>query len=44
MNKKNLAIKLLLNPKVRRVAIKLLKNPHVRRFVVKQVTRQLRRR
>ena len=44
MNKKNLAIKLLLNPKVRRFAIKLLKNPHIRRFIVKQVTRQLRRR
>ncbi len=44
MKKKNLAIKLLLNPRVRRFAIKLLKSPHVRRFIVKQVTRQLRRR
>ena len=44
MNKKNLAIKLLLNPRVRRFAIKLLKSPHVRRFIVKQVTRQFGRR
>lgn len=44
MNKKNLAIKLLLNPTVRRFAIKLLKNPHSRRFIVKQITRRLRRR
>lgn len=44
MNKKNLTIKLLLNPRVRRFAIKLLKSPHVRRFIVKQVTHQLRRR
>jgi hypothetical protein len=44
LNKKNLAIKLLLNPRVRRFVIKLLKNPHVRSFIVKQVTRQLRRR
>ena len=40
MNKKNLLIKLLLNPRVRRFAIRLLKSPHVRRFIVKQVTRQ----
>jgi hypothetical protein len=40
---KKLAIKLLLNPKVRRLGIKLLKNPRVRNFVVKQITRQLRR-
>jgi hypothetical protein len=43
LNKKNLAIKLLLNPKVRRLAIKLLKSPRVRHFVVKQMMRQLRR-
>jgi hypothetical protein len=43
VNKKDLAIKLLLNPKGRRLAIKLLKNAHVRHFVIKQVTRQLRR-
>jgi hypothetical protein len=43
LNKKNLAIKLLLNPKVRRFAIKLLKNPRVRHFVVKQIMRQLRK-
>ncbi len=40
---KKLAIKLLLNPKVRRLGIKLLKNPRVRNFIVKQITRQLRR-
>jgi hypothetical protein len=40
---KKVAIKLLLNPKVRRLGIKLLKNPRVRNFVVKQITRQLRR-
>ena len=44
MNKKNVAIKLLLNPRVRRFAIRLLKSPHVRRFIVKQVTRQFGRR
>jgi hypothetical protein len=43
LNKKTLAIKLLLNPTVRRFAIKLLKNPHARYFIVKQITRQLRR-
>ncbi len=42
MNKK-LAIKLLLNPKVRRFGTKLLKNPRVRRFIVKQIARRLRR-
>ena len=40
---KKLAIKLLLNPKVRRLGIKLLKNPRVRNVIVKQITRQLRR-
>jgi hypothetical protein len=40
---KKLAIKLLLNPKVRRLGIKLLKNPRVRNLIVKQITRQLRR-
>ncbi len=42
--KKNLAIKLLLNPKVRRFAIELLKNPRIRHFIVEQVARRLRRR
>jgi hypothetical protein len=42
--KKNLAIKLLLNPRVRRSTIKLLKNPRIRRFIVEQVARRLRRR
>jgi hypothetical protein len=44
LNKKNLVIKLLLNPRVLRSAIRLLKSPHVRRFIVKQVTRQFGRR
>jgi len=42
LNKK-LAIKLLLNQKVRRFGTKLLKNPRVRRFIVKQIARRLRR-
>ena len=40
---KKLAIKLLLNPKVRRLGIKLLKNPRVRNFIVQQIMHQLRR-
>ncbi|HEX2098115.1 MAG TPA: hypothetical protein VHF46_03555 [Rubrobacteraceae bacterium] len=44
MNKKNLAIKILLNPKARGLAIKLLKNRRVRDFIIKQVARQFRHR
>ena len=44
MNKKNLAMKILLNPKTRGLAIGLLKNQRVRGFITKQVGRQLRRR
>ncbi|MBV9453746.1 MAG: hypothetical protein JOZ19_06450 [Rubrobacter sp.] len=44
LSKKNLAIKLLLNPRARRVATRLLKDPHVRRVIVKLIARQLRRR
>jgi hypothetical protein len=42
--KKNLAIKLLLNSRVRRFTIELLKTPRIRRFIVEQVARWLRRR
>ncbi len=44
MNKKNLVIKILLNPKARGLAIKLLKNRRVRDFIIKQVARQFRHR
>ncbi len=43
MSKKNMAIKILLNPKAREVIIRLLKNMRVRSFIIKQVARQLRR-
>jgi hypothetical protein len=44
LSKKNLAIKLLLNPRVRRFAIRVLKDPRIRRVIVKLIARQLRRR
>ena len=37
-------LKLLSNPRVRRVAIRLLKSPTVRRVIVRLVLRRLRRR
>jgi hypothetical protein len=43
LSKKSLAIKLVLNPRVRRFAIKLLKDPRIRRFIVKLIGRRLRR-
>ncbi|CAA9430727.1 MAG: hypothetical protein AVDCRST_MAG78-1669 [uncultured Rubrobacteraceae bacterium] len=44
MNKKNLVLKLLKNPTVRRTLISLLKNPRVRSMIFKQITRRLGRR
>ncbi len=44
LNKKNLVLKLLKNPTVRRTLINLLKNRHVRSMIFKQVTRRLGRR
>jgi hypothetical protein len=44
LSKKNMVIKILLNPKARGIAIRLLKNRRVRGFIIKQVARQLRRR
>ncbi len=41
MSKKNLVIKLLLNPRVRRFAIGVLKDPCIRRVIVKLIARQL---
>jgi hypothetical protein len=37
-------LKLLGNPRVRRIAIRLLKSPTVRRVIVRRVSRRLRRR
>ena len=44
MNKKNLVLKLLANPRVRRMLINLLKNPRVRRAIFKQIERRIRHR
>ena len=44
MNKKNLVLKLLANPRVRRTLINLLKNPRVRRAIFKQIERRIRHR
>ena len=44
LSKKNLVIKLFLNPRVRRFAIGVLKDPRIRRVIVKLIARQLRRR
>ena len=44
MNKKNLVVTLLKNPKVRRALISLLKNPRVRRAIFKQIERRIRHR
>lgn len=43
MNKKNLALKILKNPRGRQLIIRLLKSPTVRRIIVKQLTRRLQR-
>ena len=37
-------LKLLSNPKVRRIAMRLLKSPAVRRIIISQVKRRLRHR
>jgi len=44
VNKKNLVLKLLANPRVRRMLINLLKNPRVRRAIFKQIERRIRHR
>jgi hypothetical protein len=44
LSKKNLAIKLLLNPRARRFAIRLLRDPRIRHVIAKLMARQLRRR
>ena len=44
MNKKNLVLKLLKNPTVRRTLINLLKNRRVRSMIFKQIERRIRHR
>ena len=43
MNKKTFALKLLKNPRTRRLILKLLKNPRVQRAILKQIERRIRR-
>jgi hypothetical protein len=44
VNKRNLAFKLLANPRVRRTLTNLLKNQRVRRAIFKQIERRIRHR
>jgi hypothetical protein len=44
LNKKTLALKLLKNPRTRRLIFRLLKNPRVQRAILKQIERRIRRR
>jgi hypothetical protein len=43
LNKKTLALKLLKNPRARRLIIRLLKNPHVQRAILNQISRRIGR-
>jgi hypothetical protein len=44
LNKKDLALKILKDPRGRQLIMRLLKSRTVRRIIVKQVTRRLRSR